>query len=91
VEVKRLEGMEKRAKTNIFEKDQEIEELEHDHKRELNRERKKIENLKEQLSCLRDAYDKKKTKYINNMLEKDEKIIKLTREVRDQSRKINGI
>lgn len=66
-------------------KDQELKALNSHFKSLLNKEKEKVTIVKDKMVELRDKYDHKKTKLLEEMLEKDEQIVKLTKQLRDNS------
>lgn len=48
-------------------------------------------DLQDQVSNTREKFDKEQNKHMSEMLEKDDKIIKLSRELRDYERKLKDI
>jgi hypothetical protein len=48
-------------------------------------------DLQEQLSIMKEKIESEQNKHINELLEKDDKIIKLSRELRDYERKMQDI
>lgn len=60
-----------------------------DLKKQLNQEKKKSIEVKESNNKLRDSFEKSKNKNLSDLLEKDEKIIKLTRELRECEKKLS--
>lgn len=64
-------------------KDQEIEELNATYKSLINNERQKVIETKEKLINLREKFDEKRNQYTNELLEKDEQIVTLTKQIRN--------
>jgi len=60
-------------------------------RKQLNQEKKRSLEALESTSRLRDSGERSKNRHLQEMLEKDEKIIKLTRELRETERKLSDV
>lgn len=72
----------------LDQKDKRLRDIETKYKTLLNKEKKKLVNSKEQMIDFRDKFDLKKNELMQEMLEKDEHILRLTTELR--SLKLNN-
>lgn len=57
-------------------------------RKQINNEKKRNLDVQENNQKIRDSYEFNKNKHLQDLLDKDEKIIKLTRELRDVERKL---
>lgn len=79
--VKQNQNMEE----ELARKDHELSAISAHFKALLNKEKEKVTIVKDKMVELRDKYDYKKTKFLDEILEKDEQIVKLTKQLRDNS------
>ena len=73
----------------LKERDSDLDTEKIDLKKQLNQEKKRSIEAQENSNKLRDSFEKSKNKHLQELLEKDEKIIKLTRELRECEKKLS--
>lgn len=87
--IEKIESNERKLRNMLKEKESDLDSERTDLKKMLNQEKKKSIEAIETSHKLRDSFEKSKNKHLQDLLEKDEKIIKLTRELRECEKKFS--